>query len=102
MTMTTSDMTTSNGSGDAVFSPGQPYTYAITVTNEGEGNSSGSIVTDTLPAGLEDAEADRDGCSTADDATEETMGNSASVAGNEEDPNSANDAAEYMPVLANP
>lgn len=114
--------------GEDVFYPGEAYTYTITLTNEGVGNSSGSIVTDTLPAGLENPVADGAGCSiaagvmtcnvgpiaagdsrdftvsgtAATDATDADMVNMVSVFGNEADPNPDNDAAEFGPVVADP
>lgn len=109
--------------GDATFEPGEAYSYTITVSNAGPGDSSGSQVVDELPAGLESPTTETEGCSiadgilecvhgplavdvsyqivvngvAADDATSESLTNSANVTGNEEDPNPGNNADVFTP-----
>jgi uncharacterized repeat protein (TIGR01451 family) len=96
---------------------GGRITYTLTVTNNGPGNSSGYFVRDVLPAGLVNATTSTPGCSiaggaltcvgnplsagasaapitvTADAPTpfSSPVANSATVTGNEQDPNPDND-----------
>jgi uncharacterized repeat protein (TIGR01451 family) len=108
--------------GPATFTTGDRISYDITVTNNGAGVSSGWTVTDALPAGLSNPTVTGDVSSSASGNTVTVSGgrldigqtatftieadtdvnppacvvNTASVAGNEADPNTANneDSAE--------
>ncbi len=53
-------------SGPAVVAPGGEVSWTLTVTNAGPELSSGSTVTDVLPAGLTDPRIDSEGCAIAD------------------------------------
>ena len=102
--------------GPAVYTPGGPITYTLTVTNNGPGVSSGYQVTDTLPAGITGGASSTAGCAvtagvlrcglaglavggtrtitvtgTVASATTGLLTNAARVIGNERDPNPAND-----------
>ncbi|MGW8482599.1 DUF7507 domain-containing protein, partial [Microbacterium sp. NPDC055903] len=114
--------------GDESFVPGEEYTYTITVTNDGAGDSSGSVVTDDLPAGLQSPASSTDGCEiaagvltcsvgplevgastvitvtgvAAANATSASLTNSASVIGNEEDPDETNNTATFTPAAPAP
>ena len=104
--------------GPAVVTPGGTVTYTFTVTNNGPGVSSGSVVTDVFPPGLTNAEASVPNCTvtgqsmqcvlpplgvgedftfTATAAVESdfkgTLVNSASLVGNERDPNPPNNGS---------
>ncbi|MCB0963694.1 MAG: DUF11 domain-containing protein [Acidimicrobiales bacterium] len=119
-------------SGPATYVAGEQVSYALTVTNDGPGASSGGIVTDTLPPSLTSPSTSTPGCSfsgqdlscsfgalavgaTTDIAVTATaaasavgpIANTASVLGNERDPNPANDTSTTtatpdpgLPVLA--
>lgn len=104
--------------GRATFVSGDRIRYEITVTNNGEGNSSGWTVTDTLPAGLSNPTVIGDFSTTVDGSIVTINGgrlesgesetfeievdtdvspaacvtNTASVLGNEEDPDPENTA----------
>lgn len=102
--------------GPAKYTHGGAISYGLTVTNHGPGASSGSTVIDPLPAGLTGATTSTPGCSIAAGAlrcvlaplaaaatvgitvtatvasgTSGVLTNTATVTGNERDPNPAND-----------
>ena len=98
---------------------GGQITYTISVTNHGPGNSSGYVVSDPLPAGLGTPATTTPGCTisgglltcqgnplangataapitvtgTAPDPFTAPLSNTASVLGNEQDPNAADDSS---------
>ncbi|MDF2918638.1 MAG: hypothetical protein K0S70_2855, partial [Microbacterium sp.] len=102
--------------GPATFTSGERISYQVTVVNNGQGVSSGWTVTDTLPAGLSSPQVTGDVASSINGSTVTVTGgrlavgeretftisaatnvsppacitNTASVVGNEQDPNSAN------------
>jgi uncharacterized repeat protein (TIGR01451 family) len=114
-------------SGPATYVPGGTINYTLTVTNHGVGHSSGFVVTDTLPAGITNPTTSTEGCEftgqnlscvfselavnasktiqvsgvAASDATQPIV-NTASVQGNEKDPNSDNDSDTHTvaPLLS--
>ncbi|WP_282847790.1 DUF6923 family protein [Microbacterium oxydans] len=105
-------------STDPVFTPGSPLTYTLTVTNNGPGASSGWVIDDELPAELVDLSTTTPGCtivertlncvggplavdasfaievtgSTAATQTE-CISNTATVLGNEADPNGGDNSS---------
>lgn len=104
--------------GPTPLLPGAQATYTLTVTNNGPGNASGYVVTDTVPAPLVNVASPTPGCTVAGSTVTCTGGrlevgqsaqititadvpagqylcvtNAASVLGNEADPVSANDTA---------
>ncbi|MEU6643477.1 DUF11 domain-containing protein [Saccharomonospora sp. NPDC046836] len=117
------------GSPDPV-QVGGTVTYTLTVTNHGPGGSSGYSVSDVLPAGLSNVQSGTPGCTVAGNDLSCTGGalavgesaqitvtataggpvgevmNSATVRGNEEDPNPDNNTADEtveivdVPLLA--
>lgn len=118
------DLSLAKSDGGATVVPGTNFTYSLTVINNGPSDSSGGTITDVLPSGLSFVSS-ADGCTemggtvtcpvpalAKDDNTVLTfvvmvdagqmMGivNSASVAGNETDPNAANDTGSDGTPLA--
>lgn len=110
--------------GDESAVPGSPYTYTITVTNNGGGLSTGSVLTDTLPSGLVSPTAGDGGTvdtgiatwvigeipagqevtrtvtgTVADDADSASLKNTVSVLGNEEDLDGENNVATFGPEV---
>ncbi len=112
--------------GPAFYTPGTAISYTLTVTNNGPGVSSGSQVTDTLPAGITGATTSTAGCTittgvlrcalaglavgatttisvsgTVAAGATGALTNAARVIGNERDPNPANDqsttTAQFRP-----
>jgi uncharacterized repeat protein (TIGR01451 family) len=102
--------------GPATASPGEQVTWTMTVSNNGAGGSSGSTVTDPLPGGLSNATTTTPGCTIASGVLTCVLGplapgestdveltgdmpgtfsteveNTATVLGNEEDPDPTND-----------
>ncbi|WP_345214728.1 DUF11 domain-containing protein [Georgenia halophila] len=98
--------------------PGSEVTYTLTVVNNGQGNSSGHIIADDLPEGLENVSSDDPAVQINDDGTITVAGgrleanqsatytytgtltestsdvvNTATVTGNEEDPTSENNTS---------
>jgi uncharacterized repeat protein (TIGR01451 family) len=105
-------------SGPATVDPSGRITWTLNVTNNGPGASAGSTVTDTIPAGVTDVSSDTPGCTVADGKVTCAVGalavgastsitvrgtapatrntcvvNSATVDGDGDDPNAANDTA---------
>lgn len=101
--------------GPTSYSVGDSVEYTITVTNNGPGESSGSTIADVLPASLVDVVTSSDGCTITDGVLDCVLGvlaagessevtvtavvadaatgdivNTASVTGNEEDPDPDN------------
>jgi uncharacterized repeat protein (TIGR01451 family) len=104
--------------GPATYGPGGAISYTLTVTNNGPGVSSGSIVSDTLPSALQNATTTTPQCSvtgqklncvfgqlavgasfainvsaTVGAGASGTIANTAEVLGNERDPNLANNTS---------
>lgn len=104
--------------GPATIIAGTAVTYDITVTNLGQGNSSGAIVTDAVPAAITGPTASSGNCTvtgqnveclvpplavggtftftitgTAAAGTTGNIQNTATVVGNEDDPNPTNDSS---------
>lgn len=105
--------------------PGDPITWTLTVTNHGPSGSSGYTLSDTLPAGLTDAVTTTVGCAitglqlgcnlgelligqsrdvvvtaTIPDASGTDLVNTATIEGNEADPNPANDTSAATTHIA--
>jgi uncharacterized repeat protein (TIGR01451 family) len=105
-------------SAPATVDRGGQVTWTMTVTNNGPSGSSGSTVTDSLPAGITSAASSTPGCTVAGGTVTCAVGalavgastqitvtgtapatgstcftNSASIAGNQDDPNAANNTA---------
>lgn len=103
-------------SAPGTVDPGGQIEWTITVTNNGPSASSGSTVTDTIPAGVTNAATSTPGCNVAGDTVTCTLGelapgasteivvigqapetfstqveNEATVEGNEDDPDPGND-----------
>jgi uncharacterized repeat protein (TIGR01451 family) len=56
------DLSLTKTASPAMVDPGGKVTYALTVTNNGPGKSSGYVLTDSLPAGLTNAATTSTGC----------------------------------------
>lgn len=99
---------------------GLSISYTLTVTNNGPGNSSGYVVSDTVPAGLSNVASADPGCTVAGDTVtcvggtlaagdsvdytitadvdagvSGPLANEASVLGNEADPDPSNDSSTF-------
>jgi uncharacterized repeat protein (TIGR01451 family) len=110
----------------AVADRGAPLSYVLAVTNHGPGISSGYNVTDQVPSAVTDVKTSTAGCTvtgndvtcvegtladgatfqitvsgTAPDSAQEVT-NSATVTGDEVDPNSSNNAASATTTVASP
>jgi uncharacterized repeat protein (TIGR01451 family) len=59
---------------EAVVDPSGQVTWTLTVTNHGPNDSSGSTVTDTLPAGVTNVQAQTAGCTVQDNAVSCALG----------------------------
>ncbi|MGL4340208.1 MAG: DUF6923 family protein, partial [Rhodoglobus sp.] len=104
----------------ATFTAGDSLTYSVTVTNEGPGASSGSVISDVLPASLSNVRNLTPGCSVASNkitctvgalavgasatvtytattasTTPQTVVNAAKVLGNELDPTPNNSSTSF-------
>lgn len=103
--------------GPATVQVGQAFTYQIVVTNNGPGVSSGWTVTDTLPAGMINPSTSTPGCTITGSqlsctggalasgasstitvtgtapAADTTLNNTATVSGNDPDPNPGNNTS---------
>lgn len=113
--------------GPAKAVAGLPISYTLTVTNNGPGSSSGYVVSDTVPDGLSNVASSDPACTvenstvtcvggalasgdtnaytiTADvgASVDGSLANSASVLGNEEDPNSSNDTSTFTTDVEEP
>ncbi|HWL45510.1 MAG TPA: DUF11 domain-containing protein [Ilumatobacter sp.] len=112
--------------GPTTYATGDTISYTLTLTNNGPGNSSGSTLTDTLPTNLTGVSSPTAGCSidagqmtcvvgplaagastiiTAEGTAGAAGGeltNTASVLGNEADPNPANNEASTSAQPAAP
>ncbi|MEW1547831.1 DUF11 domain-containing protein, partial [Streptomyces tsukubensis] len=111
--------------GPASVAPGGAITYTLTVTNDGPDDSSGYTVTDTIPAGLNNAATTTPGCSitggtlsctsgplangasntitltgTAATSGVTSISNTADVLGNDPDPNPANNQSTATTTVA--
>jgi uncharacterized repeat protein (TIGR01451 family) len=100
------------------YEAGESFTYTVTVTNDGPGVSTGSVVTDLVPAGLSNVQTATPGCTVVNNQVTCTVGqlesgasqeititvdspatttqcftNAASVLANEVDPDAANNEA---------
>lgn len=109
--------------GPASYTVGQTITYTLTVTNNGPGASSGSVVTDPVPAALTGVASVTEGCTVDGNALSCTLGalapsetttitvtgtvadsavgnlsNTATVTGNEQDPTPANNSDRWTIV----
>ncbi len=107
--------------GPAVVSPGATITWTLTVTNNGPGNSSGFAVNDAVPAGVTNVTSPTPGCTVAGNNVQcaeaalanggtftitlsgrapSTNGtcvtNTATVTGNEADPNADNNSSSVQ------
>ncbi|MGO9882449.1 MAG: DUF11 domain-containing protein, partial [Solirubrobacteraceae bacterium] len=112
------DLAVTKTASPAMVDPGGKITYTLTVTNNGPGNSSGYVLTDTLPPGVTNVATTSTGCSVAapgvvcagaplaagasvtDTITVNApnpftapITNTASVTANESDPNATNNSA---------
>lgn len=112
--------------GPDEYTPGGTITYTLTVTNNGPGASSGSVVTDQIPASVTSVSSPTPGCDVDGNALSCTLGelapsesttltvtgtvaagttgeltNTASVTGNEQDPTPGNntDSWTVSPVI---
>jgi uncharacterized repeat protein (TIGR01451 family) len=59
------DLAVTKTASPAMVDPGGKITYALTVTNNGPGNSSGYVLTDALPPGVSTVATTSTGCSVA-------------------------------------
>ncbi len=107
--------------GPALVSPSGTITWTLTVTNSGPGNSSGFAVSDTVPSGVTNVTSPTSGCKvtgnsvlcsegaltngssftitlvgTAPSTNGTCFTNSATVTGNESDPNSGNNSSSVQ------
>ena len=107
--------------GPTTVTAGGTVTWVITVTNNGPGNSSGYVVNDPVPAGVTGVATSTPGCAvvgnnvqctegvldsgdtfniiltgTAPDKTDSCFTNTASVIGNESDPNAKNNSSSVQ------
>ncbi|MGM1016993.1 MAG: DUF6923 family protein [Actinomycetota bacterium] len=109
--------------GPTTYAPGDAIDYTLTVTNNGPGNSSGFVVKDTLPTSVVGPSTSTPGCSIAGNDLQCVLGglpvgdsvdieisgtislgaageltNTATVIGNELDPNPDNDSSTSVAV----
>jgi uncharacterized repeat protein (TIGR01451 family) len=117
----TADLGVSKSASSSTAVVGQPLTYTVTITNNGPDGSTGSTVTDTLPAGVTFGSASA-GCSEAGGVVTCAIGalangantsvdivvtpdaagtitNTVTVVGDDDDPNAANDNASVSTTV---
>lgn len=111
--------------GPATVTPGGTVTWTLTVTNYGPGNSSGYTVVDPVPAGVTNVSSPTPGCTaagntvtclegvldagnsftmivtgTAPTTPDACFTNTATVTGNEQDPNAKNNTSGYTTCVS--